>query len=58
MLGEKVKFLINENQQTGVHHIIWNGTNASEMKLKNGIYLIKLQLDDRTIAKRIIINKD
>ena len=56
--GEKVKTLINNsilNRDT--HKYTWNGKNESEDSVENGIYFYKLQIDNYTSVKKLLLMK-
>ena len=55
--GEKVKTLINRDQEQGSYDIIWNGTNDVGNTLASGIYLYKFQANDFSEVKRITLIK-
>ncbi len=44
ILGQEVKNLLNDNLQSGLHSIVWNGTDNNGKTLENGIYFYKLKL--------------
>ncbi|MEO8148293.1 MAG: T9SS type A sorting domain-containing protein [Bacteroidia bacterium] len=49
MIGEQVKQVINENQNTGKHHL-----NVSSVDLPKGAYLVRLITDNGVVTQRII----
>jgi hypothetical protein len=55
--GEKVKTLIKDNLSKGSHKILWNGTNKQGRKVSNGLYLFKLEKNNKTliIKKELLI---
>jgi hypothetical protein len=42
MLGEKVKTLVNAEQEAGFFSVEWNGTNGYNQKVSSGIYIYRL----------------
>jgi hypothetical protein len=51
--GSPLKTLIPRvRQMKGAHSLFWKNDN-----LENGSYLIKLTIDDKTVVKRIIVQK-
>ena len=50
--GQKVKSLLNEQKQAGVHSIIWNGTDANNKPVSSGIYMYQLKVNGKTITSR------
>lgn len=45
--GEKVRTLVNEVQQAGLHNINWNGQNDFGQPVSTGIYLSRIQVDNQ-----------
>ena len=52
VLGKEVLLLLNENQSLGEHHLIINAE-----QIQNGIYFVKITLDEKQITKKLIVNK-
>ena len=50
--GQLVKSLINGQQNAGNHSVIWNGKDDNGNKVTSGIYLYKLQVNDKSVATR------
>ncbi len=48
--GQKVKTLVNDKYQKGIHSVIWNGKNESEKNVGTGVYFYKLDLNGKTTA--------
>ena len=51
--GQKVRQLAIRNLNSGINQVIWDGTDKNNSKVKSGIYLINLKIDN----KNIIIKK-
>lgn len=41
--GQEIRTLVNENQSTGKHTIVWDGTNDSGKNVGSGIYFCKIK---------------
>ena len=54
--GQHVKTLVNKKQGPGNYNVKLGGKNAQGKKLKSGIYLYRLSLDNYRITKSMIIN--
>ena len=52
ILGNRIADLVNEELDTGIHSISWNGTD--NISLKPGIYFIALNTGDNLITIKII----
>ncbi len=55
MLGQKIKTLIDQNQVAGSHRVVWNGKNESGEAVASGIYLYRIQSDNFTATKRMLL---
>ncbi len=55
LLGENVKSLVNENQGSGWHRVIWDGTNEADAKVASGIYLYQLKMDSHIEIRRMML---
>jgi len=42
MLGQKVKTLINGEQEAGYYTVNWDGTNEFGSKVSSGIYIYRI----------------
>jgi hypothetical protein len=57
-LGREIATLINnEEQQSGNHSIIWNGTNAHGDKVSSGIYYYQLKTTGGSLTKKAVYIK-
>lgn len=55
ILGREVrKFVIGE-QIAGSHNILWDGSNSFGKRVANGIYFCRLQTDDESYARKMIL---
>ena len=57
--GQKVKTLISNCMldRDDTHSYIWNGKNENGESVKNGVYFYRLQCENKTIVKRILLMK-
>ena len=39
----------------GQSYVVWNGTDFNDQQVSNGIYLYKLETEDRIITKRLLL---
>jgi len=46
VLGQKVRDIVNQRQQSGFHNVVWNGKDNRGKYVSTGVYLIKLQSDN------------
>lgn len=52
--GRHVRTLLNEYCERGPHQVIWNGFDASGMRLGAGLYLLRLEAGGETQVSRIV----
>ncbi len=55
--GQKVKSLINDKMNKGMHKIIWNGKNNENNKCASGIYFYKLKTKDYSKISKMLMLK-
>jgi flagellar hook assembly protein FlgD len=55
--GQRVKTLINTNQEAGYHSVIWNGTDTNNRNVASGVYFYRLSNPTKTISKRMLLMK-
>ncbi|MFC1573595.1 FlgD immunoglobulin-like domain containing protein [Candidatus Latescibacterota bacterium] len=53
VLGQKIREIIIQTQQSGFHNVVWNGKNNNGEFVSSGTYLIKLQSDSKIHYKKI-----
>lgn len=57
LLGQKVRTLVNSNATAGLHINKWNGLDDHGKKVASGIYFYKLEADNFTAVKKMIMLK-
>ncbi|MCF7793803.1 MAG: carboxypeptidase regulatory-like domain-containing protein [Candidatus Cloacimonetes bacterium] len=57
MKGQKVKTLLNEQMESGLHFAQWNGTNDRQKPVSSGIYFYKLKTENYSSTKKMILMK-
>jgi hypothetical protein len=55
VLGNIVKFLINQNQPRGHYQVIWNGVNTQNEQVSSGIYYYQIITDDFQDVKKMFL---
>jgi len=55
--GQKIKSLVSEFKTAGSHHVVWNGTDENGLPVSSGIYFHKMQSNDFTATKRMLLLK-
>lgn len=57
VLGQKVKTLVDEELPAGSYSRTWDGTDESGESLSTGVYLYRMESDDYTQSKKMILLK-
>ncbi|MDP2035742.1 MAG: T9SS type A sorting domain-containing protein [Ignavibacteria bacterium] len=57
LLGEVVKTLVDQNEETGVHSMTWNGLNESGIPVNSGVYLLRLEAGSQIQMRKMILLK-
>lgn len=58
LLGQEIRSLVNENQQTDKYSVVWDGINAAGEPVSSGIYFCQLNIDNKQISiKKLILLK-
>jgi len=55
MMGRKVATLVDGVRSSGPHTVSWNGRADGGQDLASGVYLLRMQADDRSETRRITI---
>lgn len=56
VLGEKVRILVQEKKDPGVHHVRWDGINDRGIPVRSGIYFYRLSAGNyKSVRKMILI---
>ena len=62
VLGQQVKILVNENQESGTHRVTWDGTNNLGQKVSSGVYIYQMWFDisgqtasQQSITKKMVL---
>ncbi len=55
--GQKIRTLMNEQQDTGYHQIQWDGKNEEGMQIPSGVYLYQLRIDEFVQTKKMLMLK-
>jgi len=57
LTGKIIKEIVNTQMQIGNHNIVWDGTRTDGVKVGAGVYLYKLQTDNFSESKKMILLK-
>ncbi len=56
-LGQEVRSLIDEEQNTGTHNVLWDGANNYGQRVSSGIYFYRIVAGDFVQTKKMIMMK-
>lgn len=54
-LGQKVRTLLSQRKNAGIHEVIWNGYDDHGKQVGSGIYLYKMQADQFCTIKKMML---
>jgi hypothetical protein len=55
LLGQEVRTLFNEEQDAGLHTVIWNGRDNTGRKVSSGTYFLRLEAEKQSITKKLCV---
>jgi hypothetical protein len=55
LLGENVRTLINSEQPTGFHSVVWDGTTDAGISAASGVFLYRLTAGEFRATKKLIL---
>jgi len=53
--GQLVRTLVDGTVQAGVHELVWNGVDQTGRPAASGVYVYRLNGEQRTITKRMVL---
>ena len=58
LLGHEVAILTDENLSPGEHIFYWEGNSKNGSSLANGLYVIRLQTENQSLSKTVVLSKN
>ena len=55
IIGERVKVLVNKEEEQGEHSVRWNGKNESGYHVSSGVYFYMLKTSAKRIVQKMIL---
>lgn len=55
VLGQRVRVLTDQTYDAGLHHLVWDGRDASGHGVASGVYLAQLVTGERTMVQRLAL---
>ena len=57
IMGQKVKTLVREGQEPGIHSVEWDGADTNGRAVGSGVYLYRLRAGDFLRTRRLVLIK-
>ncbi len=57
VLGEKIRTLVDDKRDAGVHELTWDGKNKDGITMPSGVYLYLLSADEHREVRKMILAK-
>ncbi|MCP4632913.1 MAG: T9SS type A sorting domain-containing protein [candidate division Zixibacteria bacterium] len=57
LLGENIRSLVDGDESTGKHAIIWDGKDASGKPVASGVYFYRFEVSDHSETKKMLLLK-
>jgi len=57
IMGQEVKTLVDEVQASGIHSVVWQGTNVHGIEVASGMYFYNVKFGGDSITKKMILMK-
>lgn len=55
IFGKRIKTLVDDEFDSGIHHFIWNGTDDFNNQAASGIYFYRLIVGNNSLTKKMIL---
>jgi hypothetical protein len=55
LAGREVKTLVDDDQETGIYRITWDGKNQRGEDLSSGIYFYQIKIGDLTATRKMVL---
>ncbi len=55
--GQEVRTLLNEDNEAGIHNILWDGKNDKSQDVPSGLYLYRIQVGEFQLVKKLLLIK-
>ncbi len=55
--GRKIKTLLNQQQQAGLHQVVWDGSDEHGVPVASGVYIYRLNAGSVTASQKMILLK-
>ena len=53
--GRLVRELVHEEQKPGIYNVSWDGLYGNFERVQNGVYFYRLEVENYTITKKMIL---
>jgi hypothetical protein len=53
--GRRIRILVDEFEEPGVHSVIWDGRNDKDIRVATGIYFCRLKIDSFSTVRKMLL---
>ncbi len=57
MMGQQVQVLVDEEQKTGIHEIVWDSNTNRHARAASGIYFCRLEFPGKVAVRKMVLVK-
>ncbi len=57
VLGQKVRSLVNTNQNAGIYKVVWDGTNETGSTVNSGVYFCRISDGQEQMTRKVLLIK-
>jgi flagellar hook assembly protein FlgD len=57
LIGQEIRTLVNERQETGYHSAVWDGRDNAGNQVASGIYLYRIQAGEFVNVRKMVLLK-
>ena len=57
LLGRRIRTLVDQHQPGGLHAVSWDGTGPRDQPVGVGVYLYRLETQDRVQTRKLVLLK-
>jgi 5'-nucleotidase / UDP-sugar diphosphatase len=57
IMGQRVRTLVNEPLQAGVHQVVWNSCGDDGQRVASGVYFYRIQADQLASTRKMVLLK-
>ena len=55
--GQKIRRLVSDTREAGVHNVVWDGKNENGQTVSSGVYIARLMMGNNVVTKNMMMVK-